>query len=66
MINKWDIRWNESSEMVHSLGRVGREEESYWKIGIVVGKYHWVVVFLSFEWTMKDHPILWIGIPSQE
>jgi hypothetical protein len=32
LINEWDTRWTERSEGVHSLGWVGREEESWWKI----------------------------------
>jgi hypothetical protein len=48
------------SEWVHSLGWVGQEEESWWKIGIVVGEYQWVLSFMSYEWTVRDHPLLWI------
>jgi hypothetical protein len=39
MINKWDTRWTEINEGVHSLGWVGRGEESWWKIEIVVGEW---------------------------
>jgi hypothetical protein len=39
----------EIGEGVHSLGWAGREEERWWKIGIVVGEYQWVVGFLSRE-----------------
>jgi hypothetical protein len=49
-----------SSEGVHSLGWEGQEEERWWKIRIVVGEYQWVVSFLSCEWTVRDHPLLWI------
>jgi hypothetical protein len=39
LINEWDARGTEISEGVHSLGWTGQEEESWWKIGIVVGEY---------------------------
>jgi hypothetical protein len=40
LINGWYIPWvNLDKIMVHSLGWTGQEEESWWKIGIVVGKY---------------------------
>jgi hypothetical protein len=45
LINEWDARWTKSSEGVHSLGWAGQEEESWWKIKIVVGEYQWVVGF---------------------
>jgi hypothetical protein len=64
LINEWDAQGTEISEEVHSLGWEGREEESWWKIGIVVGYYQWVVSFLSFERTMRDHLLLWISSPS--
>jgi hypothetical protein len=38
-INKWDARWNESNEGVHSLGCAGQEEKSWRKFRIVVGEY---------------------------
>jgi hypothetical protein len=34
------------------------------KIRIAVGEYQWVVGFLSCEWTMRDHPLLWIASPK--
>jgi hypothetical protein len=43
MINEWDARGIEIDEGVNSLGWVGREEERWWKIKIVVGEYQWVV-----------------------
>jgi hypothetical protein len=43
LINKWDARWTESSELVHSLGWASQEEESWRKLRIVVGEYQWVV-----------------------
>jgi hypothetical protein len=43
IINEWDTQGTKSSEGVHSLGSVGREEESWRKFGIVVGEYHRVV-----------------------
>jgi hypothetical protein len=39
LINEWDARGTEISEGVHSLGWTGQEEESWWKIRIVVGEY---------------------------
>jgi hypothetical protein len=63
LINEWDAQGNEIGEEVHSLGWTGREEESGWKIGIVVGEYKWVVEFLRCGWTMRDHPLLWISSP---
>ena len=39
LINKWEVRGTEISEGVHSLGWTGQEEESWWKIRIVVGEY---------------------------
>jgi hypothetical protein len=59
-INEWDTRGNNINEGVHSLGWTSQEEERWWKIGIVVGRYQWVVVFMSCEWTVRDHPLLWI------
>ena len=58
LINEWDAQGIEISEGVHSLGWIGQEEESWWKIRIVVGRYQWVVSFMSYEWTMGDHPLL--------
>jgi hypothetical protein len=60
MINEWDTRGTEIGEGVQSLGWASKEEESWWKIGIFVGEYQWVVGILSCEWTMRDHPLLWI------
>jgi hypothetical protein len=45
LINEWDARGTDISEGVHSLGWEGQEEESWWKIGIDVGEYQWVVGF---------------------
>jgi hypothetical protein len=39
LINEWDARGTKISEGVHSLGWAGREEESWWKIEVVVGEY---------------------------
>jgi hypothetical protein len=44
LINKWDTQGIEISEGVHSLGWACQEEESWWKIEIVVGRYQWVVI----------------------
>jgi hypothetical protein len=63
LINEWDTQGTNISEGVHSLGWVGQEEESWWKIGIVVGEYQWVVGFMSCEWIVRDHPLLWIDSP---
>jgi hypothetical protein len=60
LINEWDDRGTEINEGVHSLGWTGQEEESWWKIRIVVGRYQWVVSFMSCEWTVRDHPLFWI------
>ena len=60
LLNKWDAQENNISEGVHSLGWIGQEEESWWKIRIVVGKYQWDVSFMNYEWTVRDHPLLWI------
>ena len=60
MINEWDNRGTKIREGVHSLGWTGQEEESWWKIGIVVGRYQWVVSFMSCEWIVRDHPLFWI------
>jgi len=48
------------NEGVYSLCWESKEEERWWKIGVIVGEYQWVVVFMSYEWTVKDHPLLWI------
>jgi hypothetical protein len=45
LINEWDTQWTERSEGVHSFGLACQEEENWWKIGIVVGEYQWVVGF---------------------
>jgi hypothetical protein len=45
LINEWDTRGTKISEGVHSLGCSSREEESQWKIEIVIGQYQWVVGF---------------------
>jgi hypothetical protein len=34
------------------------------KIEIVLGEYQWIVGFMSCEWTVKDHPLLWITRPG--
>jgi hypothetical protein len=60
LINEWDARGTNIIKGVHSLGWTGQEEESWWKIGVVVGEYQWVVSFMSCEWTVRDHPLLWI------
>jgi hypothetical protein len=39
LINKWDAIGNEISEGVHSLSWTSQDEESWWKIGVVVGEY---------------------------
>jgi hypothetical protein len=39
LINEWYARGTDISEGVHSLGWTGQGEESWWKIGIVAGKY---------------------------
>jgi hypothetical protein len=44
--------------------KVGREEKSWWKIRIVVGQFQWVLGFMRCEWTVRDHPLLWISSPS--
>jgi hypothetical protein len=36
LINEWDARGTKINEGVHSLGWVGKKEESWWKIRIVV------------------------------
>jgi hypothetical protein len=59
--NEWDVWWTESNEGVHSLGWESREEESWWKIKIIVGEYQWIVGL--WEWTMRDNHILWIVSP---
>jgi hypothetical protein len=59
LINEWDIQGTKISEGVHSLGWAGQEEESWWKIGIVVREYQWVVS-LSCEWTKREQPLFWI------
>jgi hypothetical protein len=41
------------------VGKV-KEEEIWWKIRIVVEEYQWVVGIMSCEWTVRDHPLLWI------
>jgi hypothetical protein len=64
LINKWDALGTKIIEGVHSLDWEGGEEKSWWKIGIVVGEYQWVVGFLNCEWKMRDQPILWISSPS--
>jgi hypothetical protein len=38
-INEWDAQGTEINEGVYSLGWTGQEEESWWKIEIVVGQY---------------------------
>jgi hypothetical protein len=45
LINEWDAQGTRVSEGVHSLGWAGQEEERWWKIGLVVGRYQWVVGF---------------------
>jgi hypothetical protein len=52
LINEWDAWGNNINEGVHSLGWEVEEEERWWKIKIVVGKYQWVVQFLRCEWTV--------------
>jgi hypothetical protein len=52
LINEWDARGTDINEGVLSFGWKGQEEEWWWKIGIVVGEY---------EWTVRDHPLLWIS-----
>ena len=64
LINEWDARGTEINEGVHSLGWESQEEEIWWKIGTVVGEFQWVVGFLSCEWTVGDHPLLWIASPN--
>jgi hypothetical protein len=49
IINEWDGQGTKINEGVHSLGWAGQEEESWWKIRIVVGEYLWFVSFLSCE-----------------
>ena len=39
LINERDALWTESSEGVHSLGWVGQDKESWWKIKIAIGEY---------------------------
>jgi hypothetical protein len=39
MINEWDSQGIEINEGVHSLGWTGQEEEKWWKIRTIVGKY---------------------------
>jgi hypothetical protein len=39
LINEWDDQGTEISEGVHSLGWMGQEEESWWKIKITIRKY---------------------------
>jgi hypothetical protein len=58
LINEWDARGIEINEGEHSLGWESQDEESWWKIRIVVGEYQGVVGFLSCNWTMRDHPLL--------
>jgi hypothetical protein len=60
LINEWDAQGTKISEWFHSLGYTGQEEERWWKIEIVVGRYQWVVSFMSCEWKMRDHLLLWI------
>jgi hypothetical protein len=59
-MNEWDARGTAISEGVQSLGWAGQEEESWWKIGVVVGRYQSVLSLMSCEWTMRGHPLLWI------
>jgi hypothetical protein len=47
LINEWDTQGIEINEGVHSLGWEGQEEERWWKIRIVVGRYQWVVSFFE-------------------
>jgi hypothetical protein len=61
LINEWDAQGTDISEGVHSLGSTGQEEEGWWKIEIVLGRYEWVVSFMSCEWIVRDHPLLWIA-----
>jgi hypothetical protein len=56
----WDAQGTNNSEGVHSLGWAGQEEESWWKIEILVGIYQWVVSFMSCEWIVRDQPLFWI------
>jgi hypothetical protein len=60
MLNEWYTRGTRINEGVHSFIWKGQEEERLWKIRIVVGRYQWVLIFMSSEWTMRDHPLLWI------
>jgi hypothetical protein len=39
LINEWNAQVIEISEGVHSLGWIGQEEESWWRIKIVVREY---------------------------
>jgi hypothetical protein len=39
LVNEWDSQCDERNEGVHFLSWVGREEESWWKIGITIGEY---------------------------
>jgi hypothetical protein len=59
-MKKWDALVSNISEGVHSLCWAGQEEESWWKIGIVVGRYQWVLTFMRCECTVRHHPLLWI------
>jgi hypothetical protein len=40
LINEWDARGTEISEGLHFLGWTGQEEESWWKIKIIVRQYN--------------------------
>jgi hypothetical protein len=61
LINEWDTEGTEISEGVYSLGWASREEERQWKIRIIVGEYQRVMGFLSHEWRVRNHPLLWIA-----